>query len=108
MRKINNPIVVVYKQVSPFRNANGRIETKYVGEIDKRDGMPGKVYGATPEQLGKLLSSNIKSMGIQSYDFSTNPKEGHARLRDSIAPGTEVRMLDKEEAAKVQAAVTGE
>ncbi|MBN1170356.1 hypothetical protein JXA56_04995 [Candidatus Micrarchaeota archaeon] len=106
MKRINNTNIVVYKQVNPFRKINGKTEERYVGEIDKRNGMPIKVYGMNPEQLGKLLNSNIRSAEIDRYDFSTDPNERHTRLRDSIAPGTEIKQLSKEEAAIVHAAVS--
>jgi len=108
MKRIQTPRVVIYKQTSPFKNGKGKIETKYVGEIRTNEGAPRKVYGAKPDQLGKLLRSNISSMGITTYDLSSDPKDRSTKLRDSIPPEAEVKQLEKEEAGAVHTALKSE
>ena len=102
---LRTPRVIIYKQVNAFKNAKGKVETRYVGEIDTRNGAPRKFYGADPELLGKLLKSNLSSMNITTYNLSSDPKDRNGRLRESIHPGAEVKRLDRNEAGKVFAAL---
>ena len=95
-------MITVYRQVNPLKKVRGKPETRCVGEIDARDGAPRKFYGVTPRQLAALLKSNIHAMGIESYNFSSDPKDGHARLRDSIAPNTKVERMPAPEAETIQ------
>ena len=109
MRRVERTAIVTAYKYSPIarvaRNAKP-VPERFVAEIDTRNGSPKKLIGKSPGQVAKLVIANLKSGGIESFNFSTDPKkDGHARLRESIVPGLRPSQLSKPEAETIMTAL---